>query len=149
MAFWKKSDDPWDRKPEKKTGAAWREPPEPREEVVPVVENCVENVEKSVETVEVCPWCGGEMELGYLCGGRGVYYQSWQANGRRFRVDNEGGLFYSYRRTWYCRKCERMVMNAAGMEDESSPLSHKPLSYREQMELWGVQKATEYMGEDK
>ena len=63
MAFWKKSDDPWDRKPEKKTGAAWREPPEPREEVVPVVENCVENVEKSVETVEVCPWCGGEISL--------------------------------------------------------------------------------------
>lgn len=60
MAFWKKSDDPWDRKPEKKTQAAWWEQPAPGEEVVPSVEKPVENVEKDVEAVEVCPWCGGE-----------------------------------------------------------------------------------------
>ena len=66
-----------------------------------------------------CPWCGKEMETGYLMGNRGI----WWAPGRpdawakwvsaaaaegAVQVDTEGALF-TYQTAWACQGCRKLV----------------------------------------
>lgn len=130
MAFWKKSDDPWDRKPgkQKKAETAWWE----QDPVVTEpVETAAETVEKSVESVEntekrgmeSCPWCGGEMDVGYLTGGQeGARWQSWKpmglkglfppSDGEYWSILTERNGLSSFQTAWYCRACEKIVFHA-------------------------------------
>ncbi len=129
MAFWKKSDDPWDRKPVKTTYTTFEE--EPKEEEKGFFESIREDVTEWQEKKkaaaeaeanmppEVCPWCGREMEKGYLIGGGG-YGVQWSTKkpgvilGTAFHEDtvvvSDEGSMTSYKTCWYCRDCQKMTM---------------------------------------
>ena len=125
MAFWKKSEDPWDMKAgpmgtASPAAPARDEKPEPS---MDSVRNWVEKkraakAEKLMLPAETCPWCGREMEQGFLSGGRGVYWvrgipdtkTKWlgAGEGNTLRVGTEGVL-YTYQTAWACRNCHRLV----------------------------------------
>ena len=130
MPFWKKSEDPWDYAPE-------RRDPVRREEEPPVSPDG-ETQDRSAYGIPfqsrdagsqspppmACPWCGQEMEAGYLSGNRGVFWIRGVPTARKFwlgagrgniiRVDTEGGLMTPHRTAWLCRACRRMVLEAPG-----------------------------------
>ena len=141
MAFWKKSDDPWDRKPEKRKETVWYEQDSPEAE--PVGADTIRPGEEKEESLgesirkfwlgvgvdeepippEICPWCGKEMEWGRLTGGRdSVIWQNWQPKGvLDFKkpenwkslnmLDEEKGLS-SFKTVWLCSDCGKMVLDA-------------------------------------
>lgn len=133
MAFWKKSDDPWDRKPEKRKETVWYEQDVPdTESTQPEEESLGESIRKfwlgvgvDEEPIppEICPWCGKEMEWGRLTGGRdSVIWQNWQPKGvLDFKkpenwkslnmLDEEKGLS-SFKTVWLCSDCGKMVLDA-------------------------------------
>lgn len=137
MAFWKQSDDPWDRKADKRfkdfTGSS-----EPRESPVDTLKTWSEQRKAAAKEKEEarrlppekCPWCGKDMAQGFLFTGRdpirwypGIYKTAWFSRDRTgsFRVDNdEGALLQSYKITWLCRDCKKMVFNAPDPEDGSA-----------------------------
>ena len=138
MAFWKKSDDPWDVDP-----ARAREKREPVENPLDSLRDWNEErraraaarqAEWEARPKEVCPWCGKEMERGCLQGSRGVYWYpgpraasaAWWGPGafeESLRVDDEGDFLKgTYKTAWYCRDCEKMVFSTAHEAPEPPPL---------------------------
>lgn len=140
MAFWNRSDDPWDVDPDRARAKREREP---RENPLDALKGWTEErrakaaakqAELEARPKEVCPWCGREMERGYLLGGRdGITWTpgfltaraAWlgpgrEAEERRLRVDDEGG-FSTYKTAWYCGGCEKMVIDAKGMRRVNTP----------------------------
>ena len=136
MAFWRRSEDPWDRDPAKKRVKREREP---AENPLDALKNwneerkakaAAKRAELEALPKETCPWCGEEMERGYFQGGRDritwtpgflTTKAAWlgpskEARERRLRVYDEGD-FTTYKTVWYCRGCEKMVINAAGMRE--------------------------------
>ena len=119
MAFWKKkSEDPWDRKPEKKPAMPAAVPasaPEPP---------AWARVNEAPEPIN-CPWCGAAMLGGFLYGsGRG--FMQWREGPWR------GGLdalrFTGWKidlgdseAAWYCPACQKLVMDIAGMLEKAGP----------------------------
>ena len=105
MAFWKKSDDPWDIDPEKRkkqTTAAFWENDAPAEtdpvgaasgrpDEEPRGQSLGESIkgffggkkEDAPITPEKCPWCGKDMEWGRIDGGRdySVMWRNWKPRG--------------------------------------------------------------------
>lgn len=105
MAFWKKSEDPWDIDPEKRkkqTTAAFWENDAPAEtdpvgaasgrpEEEPRGQSLGESIkgffggkkEDAPITPEKCPWCGKDMEWGRIDGGRdySVMWRNWKPRG--------------------------------------------------------------------
>ena len=105
MAFWKKSEDPWDIDPEKRkkqTTAAFWENDAPAEtdpvgaasgrpEEAPMGQSLGESIkgffggkkEDAPITPEKCPWCGKDMEWGRIDGGRdySVMWRNWKPRG--------------------------------------------------------------------
>lgn len=78
MAFWKKSADPWDIDPDERRLAS-----EPAEKAPGLLDTLrgdwdamraewQETRESLKLPPEKCPWCGKDMEQGFLMGGRGV-----------------------------------------------------------------------------
>ena len=130
MAFWKKkSEDPWDRKPEKKKET---------QEVWPST------------TEMMCPWCGQEMERGVIHAPEGRIY--WQKKPPRILspveyaddalvVDDETrvGAPY-YKTTYYCRRCQKMVTDAAGIEP---PLPLQRNQFSEYVDQWKAMEERE------
>lgn len=124
MPFWKKSEDPWDYAPE-------RRDPVRREEEPPVSPDG-ETQDRSACRIPfqsrdagsqspppmACPWCGQEMEVGYVTGGRDAvrWWPGWPprmiggADGAAIRVDHEGTVFLRYKTAYLCRACRRMVL---------------------------------------
>nr|WP_326127088.1 PF20097 family protein [uncultured Oscillibacter sp.] len=138
MAFWKKSEDPWDVDP-----ARAREKREPVENPLDSLRDWNEErraraaarqAEWEAQPKEVCPWCGKEMERGCLQGSRGVYWYpgpraasaAWWGPGvfeESLRVDDEGDFLKgTYKTAWYCRECEKMVFSTAHEAPEPPPL---------------------------
>ena len=126
MPFWKQSEDPWDRKPDKPR----REPREPQ--VNPLDSLKTWNQERKAKArekeearrlpPEPCPWCGKSMEQGFLEGGRDSVH--WYAGIRRFdpfrgfdggsiNVLNECNAFFSnhFKVAWLCRECGKIVFD--------------------------------------
>lgn len=132
MPFWKKSEDPWDYAPEKPPRPA--EPgPEDKDYAPSLMDELRDWNEERKEKKRqreapppsmACPWCGREMEMGYLSGSRGVFWIRGVPTARKFwlgagrgniiRVDTEGGLMTPHRTAWLCRACRRMVLEAPG-----------------------------------
>ena len=108
MAFWKKSDDPWDQKPTKKQPTP---APEPSARVQ------AKPMPKSMD----CPWCGKAMFAGNLYSSvRGGVYQGleWREGehknflGRLGKAEQERCLQLGYyEEAWYCEDCRRLVMD--------------------------------------
>lgn len=124
MPFWKQSDDPWDRRPEKPR------PGEPKESLTDSLKAWNEDRKAAAREKEEakrlppepCPWCGKDMEQGYLSSGRGVWWAPGVPNflakwvsvefaEGAFQVDANGSLSPSYKITWLCRDCKKMVFD--------------------------------------
>jgi len=123
MAFWKKkSEDPWDRKPEKKPAAsAPVSAPEPPDWA---------RVKKPPEPMN-CPWCGKEMLSGnlYSSQNRGVYeglswyegsHKSWLEMMRNPAQEQFLHLGY-YEEAWYCTDCKKMVVDVGQALQQQRP----------------------------
>lgn len=140
MAFWKKSEDPWDADPAKERAKRDREPVEnPLDTLRDWNEErrakaAAKQAELEARPKEVCPWCGKEMERGYIQSARyGIIWTpgfftaraAWlgphrEAREKQLRLDDEGG-FSTYKTVWYCRACEKMVIDAAGIQEVNAP----------------------------
>ena len=147
MAFWKKSDDPWDINPEKKkkqTTTTWWEndtPAEPAptgadsdnpEDEAPKAPRLGDSIksffggkkeEEAPVPAEKCPWCGKDMERGYIDGGRdsSVMWRNWKVgflrilqpdDGLEMDILDEGEGLWSYKTVWLCRDCNKMTLDA-------------------------------------
>ena len=146
MAFWKKSEDPWDqpaRRPETVPVPAEEEKAEPEEGVLDTLRSgwtAHRQKKKAALTKppDTCPWCGREMEQGYFIDGRDTMYwyrgipvwseRMMSGPEDRMRVITEGGVLGRYKTVWYCPDCKKMVLDAADMrtlaeEGEPFPVS--------------------------
>ncbi len=137
MAFWKKSEDPWDVDPAR--ARAKREPIETPLDTLRdwneerKAKAAEKQAELEAQPKEVCPWCGREMERGCLQGSRGVYWYpglrtasaAWWGPGaieESFQVDDEGDFLKgTYKTAWYCRSCKKMVFSMAFAAAEAPP----------------------------
>ena len=134
MAFWKKSEDPWDIAPNQRRTAS-----EPAEKAPGLLDTLrgdwdamraewQETRESLKLPPEKCPWCGKDMEQGFLMGGRGVVWHRgiptgkarWLSpgGGNIMRVDTEGFLT-TYHTAWYCPDCKKMTIDAADLQTEA------------------------------
>ena len=150
MAFWKRSDDPWDRKPgQRPSETVWRETGHAEEKEVPLVEKSVENVENSPKTGEICPWCGEMMLSGHIYGGRDGTL--WREGARQRLLDS---LFAQQsprqlnvrgdKPSWYCEKCEKLVISASGLE---IPVAEQRTSFHEYVDQWNESEARRKKGD--
>lgn len=134
MPFWKKSEDPWDIDPSR------RPAPEPAEKSPGLTdtlregwntmrEQRKEKQEKLRLPPEKCPWCGKDMEQGFLSGVKGgVFWQRGVPTGKALwlgagsentiRVDTEG-ILSTYHTAWYCPDCKRMTIDASDLQTEA------------------------------
>lgn len=143
MPFWKKSDDPWDADPARERERRERAEREPAESPLDTLRDWNEarkakaaerQAELEAQPREICPWCGREMERGYMVSGKGdlIWRPGWmtarsawlgppkEVRQRSLRVDDEGD-FTTYKTVWYCGDCEKMVIDAKGMRRVSEP----------------------------
>ena len=177
MAFWKKSDDPWDIDPEKRkkqTTAAFWENDAPAEtdpvgaasgrpEEEPRGQSLGESIkgffggkkEEAPIIPEKCPWCGKDMERGYIDGGRdySVMWRNWKPRGflgifqpedaREIDLLDEGDGLWCYKTVWYCRDCGKMTLEIknARNTDEVEEAYRKPTGYEQQLNAWGANPA--------
>lgn len=144
MAFWKKSEDPWDIDPEKRKKQTpapdlfndrdWgqEEPEEQRGLLDTVREQWTARWKEKREALrlppEPCPWCGKDMEQGFLTGAKGISWWRgvpdakalWLGTGgaNTMRVDVEGVLA-TYKTAWYCPACEKLVLDASDLETQA------------------------------
>ena len=134
MPFWKKSEDPWDVDPNRNRNTSEAEETGPglldslREDWDALQAQRQEKREKLRLPPEKCPWCGKEMEQGFLMGGRGVFWYRgiptgkalWFSPGNEniMRVDTKG-FFSSYHVAWYCPDCKKMTIDAADLQTEA------------------------------
>ena len=76
---------------------------------------------------QMCPWCGKEMERGYLLSGQWIYWQRKRPTALSLRghaadalvINTEGGTLAGYRTAWRCGACEKMVLDVADIQPEA------------------------------
>lgn len=124
MAFWKKSEDPWDMDPADKR----RSVPAEEESGPGLLDqlqdwNEARKAEKARKLAEstpapiACPWCGNLMEARFLWGGKGVYlgkqrpgFFSSGLSEDNWDILDEGSLISgSYKTVWYCPDCRKLA----------------------------------------
>ena len=149
MAFWKKSSDPWDRKPEKKTQTSWWEQdtvPPPVEEELPLtpeeqrIRDIIEGPKATPVTPEKCPWCGGEMAAvsiysrnGYVCWRKGEPGR-WTDDDYILQEPGQGFWDIPYKRAWFCETCEKMTLSVK--KPPSAEMLHDPNSFQDYARQW-------------
>ncbi|WP_352415597.1 PF20097 family protein [Oscillibacter ruminantium] len=78
---------------------------------------------------EKCPWCGKDMQKGYLSGGRDGARWSAETPGllvSTVSIQDEGGwLDSAYKVCWFCKDCQKIFFDTANLD---APLGTKPLS---------------------
>ena len=138
MAFWKKSDDPWDKKPGRQT-TNWYENETPAESVPEDSAGADSSCQpESAGAAEICPWCGGEMVMGHLDGGRDATI--WREGERK----GPWGLLFSdttprqmtikeSKPSWYCETCGKLVVSASGLD---LPIAQQKTSFHEYVDQW-------------
>ena len=139
MPFWKQSEDPWDRKPDKPRAEpkdlqanpldslkAWNEERKARAK---------EKEEAKRLPPEKCPWCGKDMEQGYMMGGRGITWYAgvlttkaaWigDSSKEHFNLESEG-VFTMYKTVWLCRDCKKMIFDMPDPPETYDPFAPRP-----------------------
>lgn len=126
MAFWKKSDDPWDRKPERRDSGTIRREQErtvehdgPAEkELTPEeqrIRNIIEGPKAAPVAPEKCPYCAKDMRVVYIWSKGFTKWNFELPSGWMddYEVlEDVGGLFDPvYKQGWYCEDCEKMVLD--------------------------------------
>lgn len=151
MAFWKKSEDPWDINPEKQRPVLTEEEKGPG--LLDQLQdwNEARKAEKAKREAPLppmtCPWCGKEMETGYIMG-QGVWWapgrpgalEKWAgASGAAgaVQVDTEGGLMAPYRTAWVCRDCGKMALDLPDAAD--TPESRTQQEYEDELRGYAEQ----------
>ena len=136
MPFWKQSEDPWDRKPDK----APREPKEPQANPLDSLKawneerkaKAKEKEEARRLPPEPCPWCGKEMEQGFLTGGRdgvrwypGIYKFDLirGLDGDAMDLLDEYSGWSRYKTVWLCRDCKKAVFNMPDPPEDYGPFA--------------------------
>ena len=136
MAFWKKSEDPWDIDPNQAPARLQNRRKKPPVCWIPsggIGTLCGRNGRRHGKSLklppEKCPWCGKDMEQGFLMGGRGVVWHRgipagkalWLRPGREniMRVDTQGDILTAYHTAWYCPECKKMTIDAADLQTEA------------------------------
>ena len=150
MAFWKKSEDPWDMKPRPvgTVSPAAAERDEEPETLLDSVRDWAEkkrSAEKSQLTLpaEKCPWCGKEMEPAYLNGGRdGVYWHKERpevlfGNLEAERLDTDGTFWNRYKLAWYCPACRKLAADLPDAPD--TPESRTQQEYIDELRGYAEQ----------
>ena len=121
MAFWEKSEDPWDMDPEKRKRAQttfYEEEASAEEKTEWKLPWKKEKAEIVEEPPMVCPWCGETMTKGYLTSGRDAVVWGEQKPtallGMAFidtvTISNEG-FMPSYKTCWHCKPCRKLVVD--------------------------------------
>ena len=76
-----------------------------------------------------CPWCGGEMQVGYLVGGQDLVRVMWERPGT-FRLTDpdgtlylrgDGGFWSDYKLAWHCETCRKLVVDTTGCDRAGHP----------------------------
>lgn len=129
MAFWKKSEDPWDIDPEKRrqeqTTVTFEtvEEPEAGEADEGILSEIAGLFKKKADPLEqlpdmTCPWCGKEMTKGYLVGGRDRVRWSAGKPGGFFGTAfldtveiRDPDIWNNYKTCWHCIPCRRLVVD--------------------------------------
>lgn len=123
MAFWKKSEDPWDMDPKKKRREAdpvWEASPQPEEKtgkeesLLSELAGLFGKKEEEPEVPVPCPYCGEPMKKGYLKGSHGVYWSEvkpgfMSALDEAWLVSDEG-TFTSYKTCHLCEACRKLIV---------------------------------------
>ena len=146
MAFWKKSEDPWDIDPSKKKreSAVYPLPEEvsgmedePEEGLLSELKGLFQEKPDPLEALLPmnCPWCGKEMTKGYLIGGRDTIRWSAEKPGAFLGtalIDTleirEEGFLSNYKTCWHCIPCRRLVVDVPEQDTsfawDGNPPSH-------------------------
>ncbi len=126
MPFWKRSEDPWDQKPEKRQES--RESDNPQANPFDSLKawndqrktRAREKEEAKHLPPEPCPFCGKEMEQGFITGGRdgvhwypGIYkFDPFRGlSGERMDVLDDSAGFACFKITWLCRECRKVIFD--------------------------------------
>ena len=123
MAFWKKSEDPWDRKPEKQKFSISFPEKETTQKQEPAPIPSWYRTEEIPASVN-CPWCGEPMLYGTLYGnGRAMQWREGPFRGgldaMRFtgwKIDLGGS-----ETAWYCPSCRKLMLDIEGMLEKAGP----------------------------
>lgn len=135
MAFWKKSEDPWDVDPDKRRSTVREESAENDPDAVCHADAPQAGAEES-QTEEnreepaasmCCPWCGQEMELGYLYSKECILWVDQEPGaflgvlsaGREIYVSDEG-VIAQYKKCWHCSACGRLVVQLSNKKARPS-----------------------------
>ncbi len=131
MAFWKKSEDPWDWEPKKQpipreTGS---EPGDGASGLLDELRDDFQDWNENRKAAKArretppepipCPWCGQPMEPGYLIGGRDAVRLVRQRPGTLRILDPEEALYIrgdgtflcDYKIAWTCGNCRKLVLD--------------------------------------
>lgn len=134
MAFWKKSEDPWDIDPSKRRPTVREEEEKPDPDAGSLLDDLrAWNEERKAEKVRreappapiSCPWCGKEMEVGYLIGGRDSVRLVRERPGalRLFEdalyIRGDGTFWCDYKIAWTCGDCRKLVLDLPEPEETS------------------------------
>lgn len=128
MAFWKKSEDPWDIDPDKQRRMAPLPDEEDRDPDTGLLEdlrawNEARKEKKARRETPPepipCPWCGKEMEPGYLIGGRDAVCLVRQRPGAlrlsdpddSLYIRGDGAFWCDYKIAWTCEHCRKLVLD--------------------------------------
>ena len=132
MAFWKKSDDPWDLDPDKRRPAVREEEAEKEADAGSLLQdlrawNETRKEKKARHQTPPapipCPWCGKEMEVGYLCGGRDAVRLVRQRPGLlqiaedALYIRGDGAFWCDYKIAWTCSDCRKLVADLPEPEE--------------------------------
>ena len=141
MAFWKKSEDPWDIDPNKRksTPSFETEASQPAEKgffesiredftAWKEAKQAAAETEDTIPPETFCPWCGKPMVWGNLyCNGR-TYGMIWEEGQKKsfleaFGTDNQTkclNLGYS-EEAWYCTECQKLILDIQAAMSRSGP----------------------------
>lgn len=132
MAFWKKSEDPWDLDPDKRRPAAGEEAAEKDGDAGSLLQDLrawnearkAEKVRRETPPAPIpCPWCGKEMEVGYLVGGRDYVRLVRQRPGAlrlaedALYIRGDGTFWCDYKIAWTCPDCRKLVADLPEPEE--------------------------------
>ena len=140
MPFWKKSEDPWDQpvrrpqpRPAPDSGAETGQEENTAQELREMFRELgkgareffgMEEKEPEPEVPpQMRPWCGKEMEVGYLCGGRDYVRLVRQRPGAlrlaedALYIRGDGTFWCDYKIAWTCGNCRKLVADLPEPEE--------------------------------
>jgi len=138
MAFWKKSDDPWDRKPTSTSYTTFDETPGKEEKGFweSIRDDVTEWQEKKKAAAqgeadmpqESCPWCGQPMLWGNLFGSSRGWGMTWEEGRKKSFLESIGTSGQAKRfdlghceEAWYCTECRKLVLDIEAAMKTAGP----------------------------